>query len=201
MGGSKYLQYYRAVKAREEEPIYTVEVVEEHRDDHRDEHRDERFADTNQYQPLPPPGTPMKTKVLIACGVLAVILLGWLFMRYRTNDKAEKPKESKDAKKKTGFPMKGYNRLPEDPPVFYSPDTNAYECKHEGGRVTVYDCRKDVNCMWLYNGHNVNSGLCTHRVLGSIPDGGCKSLKTAHECNMRNDRYIWKHGKCMERPL
>ena len=195
MGGSKYLQYYKAVKAREEEPVYTVEVVEEH--------RDERAADTNKYENAPPPGISTKTKVLIACGVLTVVLLGWLFMRYRTSkdDKTEKSKEPKDTKKKTGFPTKGYNRLSEDPPVFYSPDTNAYECKHEGGRVTVYDCRKDVNCMWLYNGHDVNSGLCTHRVLGSVPTGGCKSFKTTHECNMRNDRYIWKHGKCMERPL
>ena len=187
---SSYLKYYRESKAREERPIYTTEK--------HSEQYDEEHVDTHENAQASTSST--KTRVVIVCGVLTVLLVG-VFMYRSYTVKGGTPDKATKKKKELGDWMKEYKDRPDESPAFYSPDTNSYECSAEGTNVSVYDCRKDINCMWLYNGHDVNSGICTHRVLRPAPSEGCKAFKKAHECNMRNDRYIWKHGKCMTRPL
>jgi len=198
--GSSYLKYYRASKALAERPV--VEVAEEQRD------QQDGASDGEQTVPLyQTPRVSVKTKLLIG-GVVFVAIVG-VFMYFKMrkggtektrDDKNTDKNVDKEVNKNSGI-SNGYVKRQPDPGVFYSPDTLPYSCSGEGTKVSVYDCRKDINCMWLYNGHDVNSGICTHRVLRPAPSKGCKSFKTAHECNMRNDRYIWKHGKCMTRPL
>ena len=196
--GSSYLKYYRASRAHIESPTKSP-IVEDQSDDEDDYQRNEDRYE--QAGALPPTaGFQIGSKLVIGGGVLLVLLvLIWFFVRHMRsgggvkNKRHGAPEEDGDETKTIG--TKNIENMP------FPADKMVYECDREGKKTSPHDCQRNLNCMWLYDGYNVDNGICTHRVLRPSPTGGCKTLQAKHACNMRNDRCIWKQGKCMVRPL